>query len=460
MLQIYNTLTHQKEIFYPLDPNNVRLYVCGPTVYDYAHLGNARVYVIFDVLNRLLRYLYPSVTYVRNITDIDDKIIQASLTSGNSISEITERTTKAFQEDMKSLGNLVPTFEPKATEHLSEMIQMIQTLIEKGHAYEVDGHVLFQVTSDPSYGSLSRQGLEDMISGARIEIAPYKKDPRDFILWKPSTGSMPGWESPWGYGRPGWHIECSAMSSKYLGETFDIHAGGQDLIFPHHENEQAQSTCFSNKPFVRHWMHNGYLIVNGEKMSKSLGNFLTVRDLLKKASGEVLRYGLLSVHYRQPLDWTDEGLKQAQNSLCRLYTSLRLAPKQDSDSPNLNKEFLSALEDDLNTPLALHVLHKLASDINKSTSEKEKASLAHQLKSSGAFIGLLTEDPDIWFQKSTQNCKENDLEGLHIECQIEARNKARQERNFKESDRIRQHLFEAGIILEDTPTGTLWRRIK
>ncbi|HQS83490.1 MAG: cysteine--tRNA ligase [Alphaproteobacteria bacterium 16-39-46] len=460
MLQIYNTLTHQKETFLPLDAHHVGLYVCGPTVYDYAHLGNARVYVIFDILNRLLNYIYPTVTYVRNITDIDDKIIQASLTSGNSISEITERTTQAFQEDMKSLGNVSPTYEPKATEHIPEMIKMIQTLIEKGHAYEAEGHVLFQVTSDPSYGSLSRQGLEDMISGARVEIAPYKKDPRDFILWKPSTGDIPGWQSPWGLGRPGWHIECSAMSSKYLGETFDIHAGGQDLIFPHHENEQAQSTCCSNKPFVRYWMHNGYLIVNGEKMSKSLGNFLTVRDLLKKASGDVLRYGLLSVHYRQPLDWTDAGLLQAQNSLCRLYTAMRHAPKEDAASPDLNKEFLSALADDLNTPLALHILHGLASDINKSSSEKEKAVLAHQLKSSGAFIGLLTEDPDVWFQKSPKNCSEKALEGLHIECQIEARNKARQERDFKEADRIRDHLLEAGIALEDAPSGTLWRRLK
>lgn len=458
MLQFYNTPQRQKEIFIPQDSKHIGLYVCGPTVYDYAHLGNARVYVVFDVLYRLLQDLYPQVTYVRNITDIDDKIIQASQELNTPITQITERTIKAFWEDMEALGNLSPTIEPKATEHVSQMIQIIEELINKGHAYEAQGHVLFDVSSDPQYGSLSHQGLEDMIAGARVEVAPYKKDPRDFVLWKPSSQDVPGWESPWGIGRPGWHVECSAMAFEYLGETFDIHAGGQDLIFPHHENERAQSTCCHQKPFVRYWLHNGYLIVNGEKMSKSLENFLTVKDLLKKAPGEVLRFALLSTHYRQPLDWTDQGLIQAQNSLDRLYAALRPFPQDTEKPPFVNKDFRAALSDDLNTPHALCVLHTLASALHKTTSEKEKKEIAHELRSSGAFIGLLTEDPDKWFQ-SQKPSNQDGLDPLHIEYQIQARNKARQSHDFKEADRIRTHLFEAGIVLEDGPSGTVWRRL-
>lgn len=460
-MQLYNTITHQKEIFSPLTPSQVGMYVCGPTVYDYAHLGNARVYVVFDVLFRLLKSIYPSVTYVRNITDVEDKIIQTSINSGEPIDSITKRTTQAFQEDMEALGNLPPTYEPKATEHIFEMIQIIQGLVKKGYAYEVEGHVLFNVASDEDYGSLSRQELDAIVCGARIDIAPYKKDPRDFILWKPSLENMPGWESPWGFGRPGWHIECSAMSWKYLGETFDIHAGGQDLIFPHHENEQAQSTCFHGKPFVRYWLHNGYLIVEGEKMSKSLGNFLTVRNLLKNTSGEALRYGLLSAHYRQPLDWTKTGLLQAEKSIDRLYTSLRGIPLEEENlkESDLNKDFLSALQDDLNTPQALCVLHDMATALNKTCSQKEKVSLARGLKASGMFIGLLTEDPEVWFKKSFKTNEEHALDPLHIELQIKARNEARSLKDFKEADRIRKHLLEAGVILEDTCSGTIWRRV-
>ncbi len=455
-LRLYNTATRTKETFVPIDPSDVRFYICGPTVYDFAHLGNARAYVSFDVLYRVLRYLYPKVTYARNLTDVDDKIIQAALQNKESIESVTKRTTEAFHVDMHSLKNLAPTIEPRATEHIPHMITMIEGLIEKGFAYASQNHVLFHVSSDSTYGSLSNRSVDEMIAGARVEVAPYKQDPMDFVLWKPSTPDQPGWESPWGRGRPGWHIECSAMSAAYLGVTFDIHGGGLDLIFPHHENELAQSTCYHGKPFVNYWLHNGYLVVNGEKMSKSLGNFFTVRQILEKYPGEAIRYAFLNTHYRQPLDWTDKGIQSAKQSLDRLYQALRYTPISSSTPAELSEIFLNALLDDLNTPLTLSVLHELASELNKSTNPAEKEKLAHTLKTSANFLGLLEDAPTTWFQanKEEASCSPKEIEVL-----IEARKKARLEKRFEDADIIRKELLSKGVILEDTSSGTTWRRV-
>ncbi|HUX79660.1 MAG TPA: cysteine--tRNA ligase [Alphaproteobacteria bacterium] len=450
-LILYNTLKRQKEPFIPLDPKNVRLYVCGPTVYDFAHIGNARPYVIFDVLNRLLRSVYERVTYVRNITDIDDKIINASQANGEEIYDLTQRTTRHFQQDMEAIGNLAPNVEPLATAHVNEMISLIKCLLEKGHAYENERHVLFSVKSFPSYGQLSRCNHDEMIAGARVEVAPYKREPEDFILWKPSEKGIPGWESPWGLGRPGWHIECSAMSLKYLGETFDIHGGGQDLIFPHHENEVAQSqACFGPDTFARMWLHNGMLTVNGEKMSKSLGNFITIHQLLEKLPGELVRFVLLSSHYRQPLDWNDQVVHQSRQSLDRLYNALR--GRKMSEKSDVFEPIKTALEDDLNTPLAISALHELATQIHKTSSEDEKNQLASTLKASGAWLGLLQQDPESWFKGKTG------IDEAAILALIEARNQARQQKNFIEADRVRHELLKAGILLEDGPQGTIWRQ--
>lgn len=449
---IHNTLTRQKESFIPQDSNHVGVYVCGPTVYDFAHIGNARPVVVFDVLVRLLRHIYPKVTYVRNITDVDDKINAAALKNKESIADLTQRTTAVYHQDMSALGAFPPDLEPRATHHIDDMITMIQGLIDKGHAYEAENHVLFSVSSFPDYGQLSRRHQDDLIAGARVEVAPYKRDPGDFVLWKPSDDQTPGWESPWGFGRPGWHIECSAMSRRYLGETFDIHGGGQDLIFPHHENEVAQSRCYhGTSVFARYWMHNGHLVVNGEKMSKSLGNFLTVHDLLQQYPGEVLRYTLLSTHYRQPLDWTDQTVSQSKQCLSRLYQVLRQEP---SESGEIDPNVLSALADDLNTPLALSRLHELTTQFNKATNEQERRQLASSLKTSGFLLGILQQDPEQWFQGK-------EFDGLcaeEIEALIQERQEARQRRNFGESDRIRLLLQEKGITLEDSPQGTTWRR--
>lgn len=451
-LILYNTLTRKKETFSPLNPDRVRLYVCGPTVYDFAHIGNARPYVIFDVLTRLLRILYPKVVYVRNITDIDDKIINAAEQRKESIQDLTQRTTRVFHEDMKELLNLPPDVEPCATAHVEEMIVMIQSLIEKEQAYESDGHVLFSVKSFSEYGQLSHCNRDEMIAGARVEVAPYKRDPEDFILWKPSQKSIPGWESPWGRGRPGWHIECSAMSLKYLGDTFDIHGGGQDLVFPHHENEIAQSqACFGPQTFARYWLHNGMLTVNGEKMSKSLGNFITVHDLLAKMPGELVRFLLLSSHYRQPLDWNEQVVLQSRQSLDRLYNALR--GRHSNKATGVFEPIKTALEDDLNTPLAISVLHKIANDIHKTSDEKEKNELASTLKASGAWLGLLQQDPEAWFKGKTG------IDESLILSLIEARTQARKQKNFVEADRVRKELLEAGILLEDSPQGTTWRQL-
>jgi cysteinyl-tRNA synthetase len=451
-LTLYNTLTRRKEPFTPLDAKNVRLYVCGPTVYDLAHIGNARPVIVFDVLYRLLRHLYgvAHVRYARNITDVDDKIIAAAHDSGEAIRALTERTARIFHEDVAALLCLPPDVEPRATEHVAPMIAMIEKLIASGHAYVADHHVLFSVPSMAEYGRLSGRSRDEMIAGARVEVAPYKRDPADFVLWKPSTAEQPGWESPWGRGRPGWHIECSAMSEAHLGETFDIHGGGLDLIFPHHENEIAQSvSAHGGKPFVRYWMHNGFVIVEGEKMSKSLGNFRTIRDVLGQAPGEAARYAMLMSHYRDPLDWTADRLAEAKHALDRFYLALRQGPAPAAAAPPA--PVLAALEDDLNTPLALAALHDILSALNKASAPEEKQRLIAELRAGAALLGLLQQDAEAWLKGDAAEAQE-------IEALIAQRNAARKARNFAEADRIRNALAIRGILLEDSPTGTTWRR--
>ena len=456
-LALHNTLTRRREPLEPVRPGHVGMYVCGPTVYDLAHIGNARPVVVFDVLYRVLKRLYPSVTYVRNITDIDDKINEASRKSGEPIESITARTTKAFHEDIAALGALPPDVEPRATAHVPQMIALIEALIEAGNAYEAEGHVLFHVPSAPRYGALSGRNRDEMIAGARVEVAPYKRDPADFVLWKPSDETLPGWESAWGRGRPGWHIECSAMSRAYLGETLDIHGGGMDLIFPHHENEIAQSECACpGAPFARHWVHNGVLTVEGEKMSKSLGNFVTIRDALAETPGEVIRLALLSTHYRHPLDWTADGIEKARLSTDKFYNALRKAGVEDGAADdNVDPEVEAALCDDLNTPKALAVLHRLAGDLNRAGGEAAKARACAALRGSGALLGLLQADPEAWFRGAGQ---EGGMSDVEIEALIAARAAARAQRDFAEADRIRAAMVAEGIALEDTAEGTLWRR--
>ena len=458
-LQLYNTLARAKQPFEPLIPGHVRMYVCGPTVYDFAHIGNARPVVVFDVLFRLLRHVYgdKAVTYARNITDVEDKIIVRAAENGESIDDLTARTTVAFHQDMAALGALEPTIEPRATDHIPRMIDMIDRLIDEDYAYAAEGHVLFHVPAMHDYGELSRRSRDDQVSGARVEVAPYKKDPADFVLWKPSSDDQPGWQSPWGRGRPGWHIECSAMSSQHLGETFDIHGGGLDLIFPHHENEIAQSRCAQNTPFMaRFWMHNGYVVVNGEKMSKSLGNFFTVRQLLEEGfPGEAIRLALLSGHYRQPLDITREKITEAKAQLDRLYGALRRAKGLQRAEDTISHGVTAALSDDLNTPEALARLHALAHELNTQGDPEQAALTKAALLDSGYLLGLLQQDPEAWFRGSA------DGEGLppeEIEMLIAARKAARQAKDFAEADRIRDALAEQGVLLEDGPQGTTWRR--
>ena len=460
-LTLYNTLTRRKEPFEPLDPKQVRLYVCGPTVYDRAHIGNARAFVVFDVLYRLLRDIYgrDHVCYVRNITDIDDKINAAARANGEPIAALTARTTAAFHEDMAALGTLPPDVEPRATGHVPQMVAMIERLLASGHAYVAEGHVLFAVASDSHYGQLSGRSRDEMIAGARVEVAPYKRDPADFVLWKPSDSDLPGWDSPWGRGRPGWHLECSAMSEKYLGETFDIHGGGLDLIFPHHENEIAQSTCaHAGRPFVRYWMHNEFLTDAGAKMSKSLGNFRTARELLDEAPGEAIRLALLGTNYRDPLDWTGDRLRQARQRLDRLYRALTL-PRDSvferfGEAEEALRPVRAALEDDLNTPLALAQLHELAGAINRTSSDAERSALQRALETGGQLMGLLGQPPLDWLRGSDK------AEAERIEQRIAARAVSRRQRRFGEADRIRAELAAEGIILEDKPDGTTtwWRK--
>jgi cysteinyl-tRNA synthetase len=446
-LTLYNTKTRRKEPFRPIDPSHVRMYVCGPTVYDRAHVGNARPVVVFDMLYRVLRRLYPRVTYVRNITDVDDKIMAAAKENGEPIEALTRRTTEAYHADMAELGALDPDVEPRATGHVGEMIALIVALIAKGHAYAADGHVLFHVPSYADYGALSRRSQDEMIAGARVEVAPYKRDAADFVLWKPSSPDQPGWESPWGRGRPGWHIECSAMAEKHLGEHFDIHGGGLDLIFPHHENEIAQSVCaHDGRPFANVWMHNGFVTVDGEKMSKSLGNVRTVREALEQGHrGETIRYFLMSTHYRQPLDWTETGLAAARASLDYLYGALRQAGEAQA-APTLDPEFEAALVDDLNTPLALARLHALAGRVHQG-----HGGAVNELLAAAALLGLARTTADEWFKGGADDAA--------VERLIVRRNEARAARDFAEADRIREELLARGIVLEDRPGGrTDWRR--
>jgi len=440
-LVIYNTLSRDKEPFAPLDAGHVRMYVCGPTVYDYVHIGNARPVVVFDVLYRLLKRRYPRVTYVRNITDIDDRIMVRAADNSETIDALTSRTSGAYQSDMRRLGALVPDVEPRATQYVSDMVAMIQRLVDNGHAYAAEGHVLFSVPSMSDYGRLSRRSRDELVAGARVEVAPYKKDPADFVLWKPSTDDQPGWPSPWGRGRPGWHIECSAMSARHLGETFDIHAGGLDLIFPHHENEIAQSrSAFGHAIMAKYWMHNGFLNISGEKMSKSLGNFFTVHELLDQHPSEAIRLLLLTAHYRQPLDFTHEGLMQARATLDRWYGALR--GKDAAPSNTVPSSVEEALSDDLNTPLAISAIHALGDPA--------------ELRAGANALGLLQQDAEAWFRWTPAGS--SGLTDAEIEVAIATRQAARQAKDFKESDRIRDELKANGVILEDGARGTTWKR--
>ena len=448
-IQIYNTLTRRKEIFQPQDPARVTVYACGPTVYNYAHIGNARPAVVFDLLYRVLSRRYANVVYARNITDVDDKINQAAADEGVPIEVVSRRYADAYHEDMARLGVGRPTVEPRATEHIAEIIDMIERLVERGCAYQAEQHVLFDVASFEDYGRLSRRDRREMIAGARVEVAPYKKSPGDFVLWKPSSPDQPGWDSPWGRGRPGWHIECSAMSAAHLGEVIDIHAGGQDLVFPHHENEIAQSRCaHGSDTFARYWMHNGFVTVEKRKMSKSLGNTLIVHELLKHWPGEVLRYVLLSAHYRQPLDWSDKVLEQAQATLDRLYGLLR--DHDDARPAEPDPTVIDAVEDDLNTPTALAALNRVARAISSSHPDPANAA---RLRASGAALGLLQQAADAWFD---QRRAETGVDAGEIEALIAARNEARSRRDFDTADRIRDDLAERGIVLKDGPEGTAW----
>jgi len=455
-IQLYNTLTREKQTFHPADPERVTLYVCGPTVYNYAHIGNARPAVIFDLLRRVLELDYPQVVYARNITDVDDKINASAAEQGVPIETIAERYTGIYLQDMAALGVREPTIGPRATEHIPQMIQMIERLISSGHAYAAEGHVLFHVESFKQYGALSRRDMREMIAGARIEVAPYKKHAGDFVLWKPSDDAQPGWDSPWGWGRPGWHLECSAMAETHLGNTIDIHGGGQDLVFPHHENEIAQSVCsHGGQPFARFWLHNGFVTMDKRKMSKSLGNTLLVRELLKQWPGEVLRYLLLSAHYHQPLDWSNQELERTRRTLDRLYSVLRTSsdafgPFEAASRPS--EGFIEALRDDLNTPLALAEFNRLARELANATNRAAAQALAADFLADAALIGLLQQSFEDWFSGDV-----TDLQSQQIEFLIEQRNAARAARNWSEADRIRDELTAMGILLEDGDGTTRWR---
>jgi cysteinyl-tRNA synthetase len=459
-IQFHNTQSGRKETFAPIDPERITIYVCGPTVYNLVHIGNGRPAVVFDVLYRLLNVFYPQVLYARNVTDVDDKINAAAKETGKPIQELADRFTAAYQEDVAALGVLDPDVEPRATHHIPEIIEMIQLLIDKGNAYVSAGHVLFDVPSDPEYGTLSRRSLEDMLDGARVEVAPYKRDPKDFVLWKPSTDDLPGWDSPWGRGRPGWHIECSAMIRKHLGRSIDIHGGGSDLTFPHHENEAAQSRCANDHAeYVRYWLHNGMLTLGQEKMSKSVGNIVTIRELRKNYSGEELRYALLSGQYRSQLAWSEDLLDQARSSLERLYQALRDAGDNDKTSlayanataSDYPEGVVAALADDLNTPEAMAAMHKLAGAIQRADDPAEKSRLAQQLLAGGWLLGILTESVQSYFQAG------ENVDAAAIERLIAERNAARDSKDFARADAVRDELLSLGIELEDTRDGTRWK---
>lgn len=455
-LSIYNTLTGKKEAFQPMDPNRVTLYVCGPTVYNFLHIGNGRSAVIFDTLVRVLRHHYDKVVFARNITDVDDKINQAASDEGISIRALTDRYIQAYHDDIDGLNVALPDIEPRATDHIEQMITSIEQMISAGHAYVAQGHVLFHVPSFKDYGKLSKRNTDDMLAGARVEVASYKKDPMDFVLWKPSSDDQPGWQSPWGKGRPGWHIECTAMIQAHLGNTIDIHGGGRDLTFPHHENELAQGTCcHDDEDYVRYWMHNGMLTVDGEKMSKSLGNFLTIRDALQQFHGEHLRLMMLSSQYRSSLDWTESLIKQSKQTLDRFYNALgeaqSLTPQAHPDSL---AGVMNALNDDLNTPLAIAAMHELAGQMFKAHSDIEKQQLKWALLEAGKLLGILQEAPATWFTAAS----DGEISPEEIEQLIEQRSAAKKAKDFAKADAVRQQLDDAGVEIQDTREGVRWRR--
>ena len=456
-IKIFNTLSGKKEDFHPLDPGHIKIYACGPTVYNFAHIGNARMAVVFDTLVRVLRYKYPKVTYVSNITDIEDKIIDAANEQEVPIKTITEKYTNIYNEDMSQLSVNIPDIQPKATEYISEMIDLIENLILKEHAYEKEGHVLFHVPSYKNYGMLSNRNRDEQIAGSRVEIAPFKKDPADFVLWKPSSDIQPGWDSPWGFGRPGWHTECSAMSEKTLGLPFDIHGGGRDLTFPHHENEIAQSCCSTadiNKPnsYANYWMHNGFVTINGEKMSKSLGNIILVKDLSNEYHGEVIRLALLSSHYRQGLDWNEKVIHQAKKLLDKLYKILLDLELEDLVEIQ-NSDWINPLMDDLNTPGFIANINVLIKDYSSSP-EKQKGTLKSKLILLGSLMGILQENPKSWFEINQSN---KDFNKEEIDNLISERNEAKINKDYAKADMIRDELMNKGIEIMDSSSGTSWK---
>ncbi len=451
---LFNTLSGKKEILKPSDPQHVKIYACGPTVYNYAHIGNARMAVVFDTFVRTLRFIFPKVTYVSNITDIDDKIIEAAVEQNVEISVITKKFTKIYNEDMAKLNVLAPDVQPKATEYIPEMIDLIKELVEKDFAYEKDGHVLFHVPTYENYGKLSNRIKNEQIAGSRVDVADFKKDPADFVLWKPSTGVQPGWESPWGIGRPGWHTECSAMSEKTLGLPLDIHGGGRDLIFPHHENEIAQSCCTAAEnsnpeSYAKYWMHNGFVTIDGEKMSKSLGNIILVNELTQKYHGEVIRLALLSTHYRQALDWNDNVIHQAKKLLDKLYSLLNeLNDVKESKEPD--NDLIEILLDDLNTPGLMANINKLLKNA-ESLEEGDKPNLKSNLLLIGKLIGIL-EDKS--YNKISSEFKDK------VDNLIEDRSNAKKKRDFELADKIRSELIDLGVEINDSPEGTTWKVVK
>ena len=458
-ITLYDTLSKSMKTFQPQTEKRVTMYVCGPTVYDFPHVGNARPAIVFDILYRLLKSAYPSVLYARNYTDIDDKIFAVASENGVSYREVTKKFIAAYREDMQRLGVLTPSSEPRVTDNINEIIKMISDLIEKKFAYIADGHVLFEVNKFQDYGKLSKRNQEQMLAGARVEVAPYKRNPADFVLWKPSKNGNPGWDSDWSYGRPGWHIECSAMSRKIFSSSIDIHGGGMDLIFPHHENEIAQSECaFHNEKYANYWVHNGHVTIDGQKMSKSLGNIIRVRELLKKEPGEVVRFALISTHYRQPLDWTSESLQRARQSLDKIYRVLmdfQLNSAKSPIQPNSNR-IKEALSSDVNTPEALSVMFKVCKEIKNSKKSEGRSELLQELRDGADLLGLLKESPDAWL-KSSDSVQ---LDENEIMKYISRRNEARRNKDFKTADKIRDQLIEKNILLKDGTKGTDWELIE
>lgn len=460
-IRLYNSLSNALDDFVPIDPNNVRMYACGPTVYASPHIGNARPIIVFDVLFRLLNVIYDNhVTFVRNITDVDDKINNRARELGISIRELTDEVITEFHQNASKLNVCRITYEPRATDHIQEMLNIIQTLIDKGYAYEAEGHVLFRVKKLQQYGVLSKRDVDEMIAGSRVEIAPYKEDPMDFVLWKPSAEGMPAWNSRYSSGRPGWHIECSAMSAKYLGQHFDIHAGGQDLMFPHHENEIAQNYGAFGCLMANYWLHNGMLLIEGQKMSKSLGNIISLEDILQKLDGEIVRYVLLSSHYQKTLNWTEQAVHQAKQALNRLYGALRKykedieSGSDDSSNNDSESNVIDALCNNLNTPLALTYLHEIADQIYKLDDNTEIRKLCVKLKKEADYLGLLNKNVSDWFKQN-----QNSMSSEEIEKLVAERAAAKIQKDFQKADAIRKQLLEMGIQIEDTKSGTTWRAI-